>query len=530
MVFKKIGDLDSARYDLGAGVFSGHLLAIAGYSTTGTTPTALGTMVGTKAGNGGSISLFKSKAPSFTGRGNLKSFLYNNFVFVGAGNSTGASNSITYSSLVATLAYKTQTTFYLPYTSGTGSFTVGQVVTGGSSGAHGVIAAKTGSTATGTLTINTVTGTFTAAETITDPITGSATNTGAQIRATFTAGATVTGGTSAATAHIVSDANSGATGTLTVNATTGTFLANETLTDSVTGIAVVNTPVQGIFTTTKTITGGTSAATATIVTDTDHGNATGTLTLTSIVGTFQSGETITDSGGVSGSATTTSAVTVGGQVPQMLSGQLNGTASVSQWNLVASPAELINYQVFGFENFLYVAGGTTAALANSTNIYKSEINGNGTLGAWSTVGTLPGACTKNTNVTSVLGNVINMVVDGNVWTAKLSAGNGQVSTWTVTPMITSLNAPAVLRVGNTLLAIGGKNGSGTTLMNTYAVRLNAAGVPQSDWIQGSNLVTARSAHAVAVDGASLWVLGGLDSSGAALSSVEFCIIPGNQIL
>ena len=60
------------------------------------------------------------------------------------------------------------------------------------------------------------------------------------------------------------------------------------------------------FTVGQTLTGGASGATATIASQTDRG-VTGTLVLTNIVGTFQSGEAITDSAG--GSALSTSTVT-----------------------------------------------------------------------------------------------------------------------------------------------------------------------------------------------------------------------------
>lgn len=63
-----------------------------------------------------------------------------------------------------TLWYKTQT----------GNFTVGQVVTGGSSGATATISADNDSGASGYLTLTGKTGTFTAGETITDPLGGSA--------------------------------------------------------------------------------------------------------------------------------------------------------------------------------------------------------------------------------------------------------------------------------------------------------------------------------------------------------------------
>lgn len=56
----------------------------------------------------------------------------------------------------------------------------------------------------------------------------------------FTAGLTVTGGTSGATGVIVSDVDGGATGTLTLQQISGIFTDNETITDTSTGSAAVN--------------------------------------------------------------------------------------------------------------------------------------------------------------------------------------------------------------------------------------------------------------------------------------------------
>lgn len=58
----------------------------------------------------------------------------------------------------------------------------------------------------------------------------------------FTAGATLTGGTSGATALIISDADGGATGTLTLGLISGTFANNELITDSSGGSADANIP------------------------------------------------------------------------------------------------------------------------------------------------------------------------------------------------------------------------------------------------------------------------------------------------
>lgn len=56
----------------------------------------------------------------------------------------------------------------------------------------------------------------------------------------FTAGLVVTGGTSGATGKIISDVDAGATGTLTLEGISGIFQDNETITDTSTGSATVN--------------------------------------------------------------------------------------------------------------------------------------------------------------------------------------------------------------------------------------------------------------------------------------------------
>jgi len=66
-------------------------------------------------------------------------------------------------------------TYTLPYDAQASNFTVGQVVTGGTSGAVGTILSDSDSGATGTLTIYKVTGTFQDNEALTDPLGGSAT-------------------------------------------------------------------------------------------------------------------------------------------------------------------------------------------------------------------------------------------------------------------------------------------------------------------------------------------------------------------
>ena len=107
----------------------------------------------------------------------------------------------------------------------------------------------------------------------------------------FTVGLTITGGTSGATAKILGDEYSGATGTLVLGDIVGIFKNNETITDGAKKIDYDNE--TGNFAPGLRLTGQTSGATANIIEVLDAG-ATGTLRLSDVVGTFQDGEVIKD--------------------------------------------------------------------------------------------------------------------------------------------------------------------------------------------------------------------------------------------
>ena len=64
----------------------------------------------------------------------------------------------------------------------------------------------------------------------------------------FTVGLTVTGGTSGATGVIIADVDAGATGTLTLSNISGLFVDNETITDTSTGSAAVNRTLASLIT------------------------------------------------------------------------------------------------------------------------------------------------------------------------------------------------------------------------------------------------------------------------------------------
>jgi len=141
----------------------------------------------------------------------------------------------------------------------TGNFTVGQVVTGGTSGASATIVHQTDSGSSGTLRLGPITlgaggRNFENNELITDPITGSAlVNISSNIQhysglafdaqtVNFAVGNTVTGATSGASMVVVAMRDNGTTGILVGTVTSGPFQDNENLQVSAATRAVANIP------------------------------------------------------------------------------------------------------------------------------------------------------------------------------------------------------------------------------------------------------------------------------------------------
>ena len=114
-------------------------------------PAVATTVFGTEAGLQTAISVTDSAG-----------FAADDFVGITLDDGAQHQTTIATNGVVNTLLYDNQS----------GNFTVGQIITGGSSGATGTIATDVDDGATGTLTLTGITGTFQTNEQITDPVTG----------------------------------------------------------------------------------------------------------------------------------------------------------------------------------------------------------------------------------------------------------------------------------------------------------------------------------------------------------------------
>ncbi len=114
--------------------------------------------------------------------------------------------------------------------------------------------------------------------------------------ANFTVGLVVTGGTSGAKGTIVADTDGGATGTLRLSGVTGTFQNDEALTDSGTGAATVNGTAADFETVAKIVTGLTSVIDALANISAAEVSATSIDVTATTAGNFFTIEVLDDSG------------------------------------------------------------------------------------------------------------------------------------------------------------------------------------------------------------------------------------------
>jgi len=234
----------------------------------------------------------------------------------------------------------------------------------------------------------------------------------------FTVGETITGGTSNATAVVYADTDAGATGVLKLTDVTGTFQNDEEITGDVTGVADVDGTISASkidydaqtenFTTTARLFGVTSGATAVIDADTDAG-ATGTLTLSSVSGTFADNEAlIAYSAAAYAACNSDLYVTVAYDgragtfvVGETVTGVTSGatlvlTAVTSQVGATGTLSGVVSSGTFDNNETIYSSGIGSAVVDGTLTLesdlnttgYRARIMSDGSIGIWEAVGTV----------------------------------------------------------------------------------------------------------------------------------------------
>jgi hypothetical protein len=176
-------------------------------------------------------------------------------------------------------------------------------------------------------------------------------------------------------------------------------------------------------------------------------------------------------------------------------------------------------------NYLYVVGGINSTDLNS--VERATVNGDGTLGAFSTVASVTLATARRVPTSSVIGNYLYVIggLNGSSYLATVERATinadgtiGNFSTVTGVALVTGRAGHTNVVIGNYLYVVGGNGGS--SLNSVERANLNANGnMGTFSTLGGVTLVAARREFATVVLGNYLYVIGGIGNSGT-LNSIE----------
>ncbi len=372
------------------------------------------------------------------------------------------------------------------YTAQTGNFTAGQVVTGHTSGAHGTIMTDTDGGATGTLKVKLITGVFVDDETITDPLGGAALANGALSTnflldydtqtGNFTVGQTVTGA-GGATGVISADADAGATGTLTLTSVVGNFVSGENITDPITGAA-------------KVVTGTTQYK---------------TLSYDAQTGNFTVGDTLTDltSGATGILFSQTDSGATGSLVLRTVTGTFANTHVVT--GALGGSATINSVPAID--------------IGTSTACYRARIESAGAgVGPFTLLATILPQSSTPVNSLVFAGNSLQYLAADKLYTARWFPG-GEIGPFLLSsPGFSRVDECMLANQADNLLVIGGYTGSAVSA-NVYHTKIEADGSVKR-WTQTTPLPTAKQKAACCTLGNDLvFSVGGIDSGSSVLTEV-----------
>ena len=202
------------------------------------------------------------------------------------------------------------------------------------------------------------------------------------------------------------------------------------------------------------------------------------------------------------------------------------TATGAPWVQTTSlPEGYAEHSMAYASGFLYHAGGFNAYYGESAAVLYSQVQSNGTIGAWNVTTSLPAMMVDHAEVAAngcvyVLGGNHYIVASGYtvtnaVYYSKINS-NGSLGTWqTATPLPQVAFFLSASVWNNRIYAIGGYNGQ-TLMSNVYSAIIQADG-SVSAWVTQRPLPDAIFTHAGAANGM-LYVLGGVVNGGTTIQN------------
>ena len=194
---------------------------------------------------------------------------------------------------------------------------------------------------------------------------------------------------------------------------------------------------------------------------------------------------------------------------------INADGTLGAWTTgTALPGALGASQAIVTKNRVCLLGGWTGSAYVST-VYTAPINADGTLGAWTTGTSLPGALGASQAIVTknrvyLLGGYNTPSYVATVYTAPINA-DGTLGAWTTgTSLPGVLGASQAVVTKNRVYLLGGNNGS-SWVSTVYTAPINADGTLGA-WTTGTSLPGVLGYSQAVVTQNRVYMLGGRDGS------------------
>ena len=259
--------------------------------------------------------------------------------------------------------------------------------------------------------------------------------------------------------------------------------------------------------------------------------------------------------GATGNVATTGGVTrvyvLGGQTASFVISNkiyyapLNADGSLGAWstNAVTLPVGVFFASSVVNRNYIYIIGGMDSLNKLHNEVYRAPINGDGSIGTWALVSTLPKANAlsaavafdgTNADTLYVLGGATSLISNtSDVYFADVNPADGTLSAWSTSTGVLpeAFSSHAAVQANGVIYVVGGNSGGFAGQQTARQVvlcalvdennptrRLVDFGGGQSSWIQTDPVPQPRLWHgAVLVNGQIFVVGGGGPDSGSGIT-------------
>ncbi len=174
-----------------------------------------------------------------------------------------------------------------------------------------------------------------------------------------------------------------------------------------------------------------------------------------------------------------------------------------------------------------VNGTLTLVSTVVTTIRRARLESGG-LSRWTTLASiLPDSSITSGAVAQYNDKVYWLDNDGELHWARIQAG-GEFSAWTsvATGFTRTLHGLKVM--GKMLVCVGGFTGSDESA-DVYMAQLEADGAGVHSWFSTEPMLIARSSFGTCTDGDRLWIIGGINSSGTAITNASVARVTNDGI-